>query len=371
MKPLSLFWILIFLVTAAVPAALPSSGMAAGASDLAALGQEAVIAAKTALAPHPIDACITNAGSASFENRPACLLLDILAGQTNASPGRGSLLSVHGSWADAPWAAFISRPSPEELLMVLVRIRPGGTTLAGPLDVRVTAGTEFGPFKAALGKDAFSLVTLANGWADGVPAGLMAGSLYHDHLCCGVSTGYLTTRFILDRFPLSGGQSYIYIGVPAWCQDDLIMTALNLTPGKHGYVTMNYPWNRPWQSSGGSYKNLGGIIIRREGRGQGGEAWVLSYNWRPEDFKAFAGIGDGPLDWKNKPWLHVLYNRFLATRLDRPQDFVSVLKHRRLDTAGQIDQLIRLGANPLEILLGEDPGWNSPGPVKSKPEKKG
>lgn len=253
--------------------------------------------------------------------------------------------------------------------MVMVRITARGPVTAGPLNIRVEKGTDFSPFNKVFGKEAFALVSLANGWADKVPFRLLAASRFHGHLCCGVFTGFFITRYILAHFPLTGSQDYIYLGIPAWCQDDLIIAGLNLTPGKHGYYTMSYPWNRPWQTGQKTYDNLGGIVIRRDSKSSGGKAWVLAFDWQTKAFRKFAGIGKTSLDWKNQPWLHVMYNRFFATRLDRPDDFVSVVAARTLDTSEEIQTLIRLGANPLEILLGPDPNWSESNPKPSN--KKG
>nr|NJM03699.1 hypothetical protein [Desulfobacula sp.] len=331
MKHLSFFLIILLFFAGLSPVAR------AGTQEMENLGRQAVAAAQEALAPHPIEACLTNVGWANLENQPCHLLFDVFSGQAGVSVGRGSLLPVHGAWTDAPWAAFITRPSPEDLILVLVRITAQGPVRFGPLNVRVVTGTDFTPFEQVLGKEAFALVTLANGWADKVPPRVLAGSLFHDHLCCGVFTGYFTTQYILDHFPLTGTQDYIYIGIPAWCQDDLIMTGLNLTPGKHGYVTMTYPWNRPWKTDKDTYENLGGIIIRRDSRAGGGQAWVLAFDWQAKAFRQFAGLEESaPLDWKHQPWLHVVYNRFFTARINSSGDFVSVVRTRKLETAKKL-----------------------------------
>jgi formylmethanofuran dehydrogenase subunit E-like metal-binding protein len=82
--------------------------------------------------------------------------------------------------------------------------------------------------------------SIANGWANDFPEDLIQGALYHDHLCGGVSTGFLTGSYIKKHLPLSENQRYTYIGAPAWCQDDYIATAMNLTPGKSGYLSMRF-----------------------------------------------------------------------------------------------------------------------------------
>ncbi len=333
----------------------PAAGFSA--KDIEIFGTEAVQAAEKALAPGTVDACLTNADSAMLDGHSCRILLDLFCRKEHVSIGQGSLLMVHRAWGMAPWAAFISQPDSETLNMVLVRITSQGYELKGPLNIRVNKGTDFTPFNQAFGKEAFSLVTLANGWADKVPPAMLSGSLFHDHLCCGVFTGYFTVRYILGQFPLSKAQSYMYIGAPAWCQDDLIMEMMNLTPGKHGYVTMAYPWNRAWTTADGVYQNLGGIIVRKDGPAAGGQAWVLSFDWQWEAFRKFAGLGKEELDWRSSPWLHAVYNRFLSQYLDQPEKFVSVVKTKTLKTRQDVDALVQLGANPLELLLGRDASW--------------
>ena len=348
---------LYFFLTVVVSTALlfPCTGFSA--KSMETLGQNALQAAEKALAPGQVDACLTNAESARLNNQSCRILLDIFSGSPKVSIGQGSLLMVHRVWGMTPWAAFISRPNPKTLNMVLVRINGQGFELNGPLNIRVDKGTDFAPFNKTFGKEAFSLVTLANGWADKMPAEVLSGSLFHDHLCCGVFTGFFTARYILKQFPLSKDQSYIYIGAPAWCQDDLIMNMMNLTPGKHGYVTMAYPWNRAWTTKEGVYENLGGIIVRKDKVSAGGEAFVLCFDWQWVAFCNYAGLGREKPDWQNKPWLHVVYNRFISQYLDQPEKVVSVVKSKELKSKQDVDALVQLGANPLEILLGKDASW--------------
>jgi len=222
----------------------------------------------------------------------------------------------------------------------------------------VGIGTDFGPFEATFGPRAFSLVTLANGWADRVPEDILAAALFHDHLCCGVFTGRFTVAFLRHRLPLSDGQHYVWIGAPAWCQDDYIQRALNLTPGKHGYVKMAYPWWRPWKTAAETFDRLGGVAIRWDPKRERGTALVLRFDWRHDDFRRFVDRPALELDWKGQPWLHVAYNRFFLRHLDRPADFVSVIRQVELASRPELDALVNLGANPLARLLGNDPTWH-------------
>ncbi|WP_022665820.1 FmdE family protein [Desulfospira joergensenii] len=320
-------------------------------------------------------ACLTNARSSFLDKVPARAALDEVTRKTGISLGRGNLLLVHEPARSPLWMAFVSRRVPDRLVMVLISSGDSGPVCSSPVNIKVEAGTDFGLFNKEFGKKAFSLVTLANGWADHVPMEILDGALFHDHLCCGVFTGYFTAEYILAHMPLGEEEKYIYLGAPAWCQDDLIQTFLNLTPGKHGYGTMAYPWSRPWTTSEKAYPGLGGIIIRHNPRTGTGKAWVLGFDWQPRAFEQFLARPGFVLDWKKNPWLHVAYNRFFMQHLARPETFVSVVGTKEIENKADLQRLIRMGANPLEEILGPDPSWteefssakpNSPNKEKEK-----
>jgi formylmethanofuran dehydrogenase subunit E-like metal-binding protein len=136
------------------------------------------------------------------------------------------------------------------------------------------------------------------------------------------------------------------------------MHYLNLTPGKHGYYTMNYPWYRPWQTADQMYDKLGGIVIRFNSQENTGQAAVLRFDWHEDAFRDFVGEPELELDWKNQSWLHVWYNRFFLSHRNEPEYFISVIKTKDLQSKEDFDALVNLGANPLQEILGPDPSWN-------------
>ena len=341
----------------------------ADVKNIETLGQEAFDMAMKQLQPHEDDrcACLTNAGHTTFQGQSTRVLYDIISCNGKISLGKGNLLMVH-TRNDAPlWLAVVSKPSPDKLMMVHAAITDTGVDCSAPLNVHVRKGTSFAPFKAVMGEKAFAIVTLANGWADNLPEELLRGALFHDHLCCGVSTGYFAVKFIQEKIPLDQGEHYIYIGAPAWCQDDYIMHALNLTPGKHGYYTMAYPWFRPWKTAEKSYDQLGGIIIRYNNKTNRGQASLLRFDWQEAQFKQFAQLPpDENPDWQNKPWLHTLYNRFLMANKKDFEKFVSVVQTDQLKNRHDLDRFINMGCNPLEEMLGIDPQWQKTATPKQR-----
>ena len=326
------------------------------------LGKQAITSAFSGLNAKLQDtnmACLTNAGYVKYNGRSTRSLYDVISQNTAISLGKGNLLPVHTRWNETIWFAFVHKKSEKELLLTYITPNKHGISSTKPINVYVDKNQSFKIFKEVLGTKAFSIVTFANGWADGVPETLINSALFHDHLCCGVFSGYFTVNFIKKHIALKEKEKYIYIGAPAWCQDDYIITHLNLTPGKGGYHTMKYPWYRPWKTSEKVYEKLGGIIIRFDDIIHMGQACLLCFDWREDDFKQFVEMPDLKLDWKGQPWLHVWYNKFFLKHLDRPENFVSVLKIKELKNQNDLNRLIKMGTNPLEEILGQDKLWTS------------
>jgi len=312
-------------------------------------------------------ACLSNAGYALYQGKSTRQLCDVIPRLTAISLGRGNLLLRPCRAQEPLFLMFIKKQAPDKLLMSYWLNQGASPQVSAPLDIMLKRGGSFAPSKKALGDMAFNLVTLANGWAMGLPEDLMRGALNHGHLCCGVFTGYFTARFIEKRLPLAEGERYVYIGAPAWCQDDYITDYLRVTPGTSGYLAMAYPWSRAWRTKEKTYDKLGGVILRWNPKTQKGDACALRFDWRPDEFRRSLGLGEAKLDWQGQPWLHQAYNKFFMKRLAETEKFVSIWRQIKLDGADQYARLVNLGANPLAAILGPDPGYNPNAPQKATP----
>ena len=297
-------------------------------------------------------ACLTNAGYAKYNGQSTLAVLDMLADKTPISVGRGNLLVRPGKPGQPLYFMFLKKSGPEKLLASYGVIKDGSIKMQPALDIFIGKETSFKPFMKAYGPMAFNLVTLANGWAMGLPEDIMRAALIHGHLCCGVFTGYFTTRFIEKNIPLQPGEHYVYVGAPAWCQDDYIIDYMRLTPGTHGYVTMSYHWSKNWPTADKNYDKLGGVVVCYNPKTKKGRAYVLSFDWLHDDFRKFMGMPELKLDWRGQPWLHNAYDRFFMSRLDKAEDFVSIYKQSDINGNAELMEIIGLGANPLAKLLG-------------------
>lgn len=85
---------------------------------------------------------------------------------------------------------------------------------------------------AALGKNAYDIVGIANLWANGAPSDLLkiAGT---SGVSEGLSTGYVSSRSFYENFPLANSQQSYHVMVsPGAGDDDVPMTILDVVPLK-------------------------------------------------------------------------------------------------------------------------------------------
>jgi len=76
----------------------------------------------------------------------------------------------------------------------------------------------------------FGIVTIANVAAKGAPYDFIKTALFHDHICPGVTSGYLLASYLKKELPLrSPTESYYILAVPPWCKDDALAVLLNTT----------------------------------------------------------------------------------------------------------------------------------------------
>jgi len=325
---------------------------------MAALQDEATHVLQLAMAKldSPTDAknmvCLTNAGYAMVQGEGTLTLCKTVRDVCGISADTGNILRVHSDLDNPLYFALAHKTGPESLPLVMISQQGAVFTVSQPLDVYVKKDKSFEAFKS-LGPRAFSVVSIANGWANNFPEDLLQGALYHDHLCGGVSTGFLTVNYIKRHLPLSENQRYTYIGTPGWCQDDYIATAMNLTPGKRSYLSMKYQWNEVWKTAEKEYTSLGGLVIRYDQKSQKGDATLLQFDWRRDDFASFVNDPSIDPEQRRNPLLHVYLSRFFLVDREHPENFLSVVATKSISCQADFERLTAMGANPLEVMLGK------------------
>jgi formylmethanofuran dehydrogenase subunit E-like metal-binding protein len=71
------------------------------------------------------------------------------------------------------------------------------------------------------GGNEFSIITIANVWAADAPYEFLKAAEFHNHICPGLSSGYLFVRYLDENLPLqSPSDRYEIIACPPACRDD-------------------------------------------------------------------------------------------------------------------------------------------------------
>ncbi len=86
------------------------------------------------------------------------------------------------------------------------------------------------------GRDLFTLAALANVWAQDGPYDFLKSAELHNHICPGLTSGYLLAHYIQNHYPLAPGERYAVLASPVWCKEDALQVILDCTPGKKGLI---------------------------------------------------------------------------------------------------------------------------------------
>ena len=165
--------------------------------------------------------------------------------------------------------------------------------------------------RSAAGRDIFTLVAMAHMWAKEAPYDFLKSAELHNHICPGLTSGYLLARYILDRYPLGDHERYIVVACPVWCKEDALQVVLDCTPGKKGMVVKHL---NEEQQERISVVNPAGMLLIWNDAEKSGRGVALTF-----DFDRLRSLA--PPDASKLALVLAA-----ADHLDRPDRFVS---HRR------------------------------------------
>jgi len=88
------------------------------------------------------------------------------------------------------------------------------------------------------GGNEFSIFTIANLWAMGLPNDFLKAAELHDHICPGLTSGYLIAKYVIEHFPPTGDprNEYIVIAIPPWCKDDALIQMFETNVGISAFL---------------------------------------------------------------------------------------------------------------------------------------
>jgi formylmethanofuran dehydrogenase subunit E-like metal-binding protein len=344
--------VFVFLLVGLAPAAHAADG---GYAFWSSVGKRAAAEAWRLLGGKPADMLVlTNAGFAVVGGDTTQASLDGLSEATGCTVGKGNLLAVHSSREKPLWFLFFDKASgkaaycePDPLFPADRPFRRLAVENIGADKLLADPGAwDKKARDKVFGGNEFSVVTIANVVAQGVPYDFVQAVLFHDHLCPGATSGYLIAGYLNKHLPLrSPAERYYIVALPPWCKDDALQVLLNTTPGKSGLAVI--PMNdADKQTLVPEAKNLAGIYIRWDGRSKTGDGLVLGFDFGKG--YALSGIdAERGYPWESRLRLDLWYSSYLS----QPDMFVNVIKRFTL-TGGEVPaDYARPGVNPL-VKLG-------------------
>ncbi|PKL60859.1 MAG: hypothetical protein CVV33_00510 [Methanomicrobiales archaeon HGW-Methanomicrobiales-4] len=213
------------------------------------------------------------------------------------------------------------------------------TMLARPVDGNVTFA------KKKLGGNEFSLIGLSNVWAAGASYDFMNAAAFHDHLCPGVTSGYMIIKYVEKNLPITNGsETYVDIGSPNWCKEDAFQMFWDSTPGKNGMFVMALS---P-EDEEALKKKYGirpaGIIIRWNDISKTGKGLALGFDF--DTMSEEIGVAN----WTGPSWAPKLVQDIgMMPYVDKPESAIKTLKEFPVDEA-TLTKMKTAGNNPYKIL---------------------
>jgi len=254
--------------------------------------------------------------------------VDLIQEETGCTVGKGNLLFFHRHM-NYPLKIAIFRRDTKACVVISY---DGRESKAKKYDLGLDASSEPGFWKKVgppLAPDAFTIVTFLHAWAMDAPNDLLKCAELHNHLCPGVTAGYMIARFVMSKYPLQKGERYKWIASPVFCKEDAMQVLLDVTPGKKNLYVEGLTKS---QKENLKFENAAGILVVWEKKENKGNGVVLEFNWD----KA-----------RRKDKLQMILG--MLPYLDRPDEFVSVIKEFNV-TPQMLERLTTAETNPYKWL---------------------
>ncbi len=206
------------------------------------------------------------------------------------------------------------------------------------------------------GGNEFSLFTIANLWAMGLPNDFLKVAELHDHICPGLTSGYLIAEYLKKNLPsFAPRYEYTIIAIPPWCKDDALIQIFETNVG-HKRLFVKWLTKEQRKRLPKKAKNVANIVIRWEKGAKKGDGIVVAFDWD----KAFKGSGTKGTDLRAFDtyrwwWMRLKMDLWMMDYLNKPEELVTTIKKFSVSSPAEIEKLKAAGVNPL-VELGIMPG---------------
>ncbi|MEA1894182.1 MAG: FmdE family protein, partial [Euryarchaeota archaeon] len=297
---------------------------------------------------------LTDAGYVKVNGETTQGCIETIRKETGCSIGDGNLLPIHRSTDKPFWFAIFDNATKNCVYAIYKNGAFTATTKINIAEEIVTTGDGWNATKKAIGPDAFTIACIANAWGYGAPSDLLKCAEIHNHLCPGLTSGYLIAEYIHGNYPLGPGERYTWIGCPNWCKEDAIQVLLDLTPGKTSLIAK--------QRSGELFAKeipLAGILIIWNDTTKSGRGVAFQYDWGKmcnlsdtnlSDFKPPGGKTN-PLFWTTR----IKGSLGFIPHVDQPEMFVSLASGEFEVTSEQLNRAKEAGVDPYVEFGLEEP----------------
>jgi len=335
------FAVTILLLMALVP------GMALGdGADMYQLGADAADYAMTELGFEKGDSnvlALTNAGYPVIDGQTTDMCLDAVMEVTGCSPGKENLINILSAPWKPLWFGFFNANTGEAVYMTANADASGfDVQVKDKIDAETVLANVDNWDPGVFGH----MLPIANVWThERTPYVYMKAVQLHDHICPGVSSGFLLARYMENELPIEdpNNQSYKVIACPNWCKDDYFQVAWDCTPGKKGMYVKYLTADETNALTAKFGTRVAGIFIRWDSSSNSGDGLVLGF-----DFDK-AGNMSNIDTWPS--WAYRLKEDLvLMDSANTPEDFVSTIKEFHLEDMGELQVLQGAGINPLKVL---------------------
>lgn len=182
----------------------------------------------------------------------------------------------------------------------------------------------------------------------GLPNDFLKVAELHDHICPGLTSGYLIAEYLKKNFPSKAPRyEYTIIAIPPWCKDDALIQIFETNVG-HKRLYVKHLTKEQVEQLPKEAKNVANIVIRWEKGAEKGEGIVLTFDWD----KASEMCGIDRKDFKDFKtykwwWTRLKMDLWMMDYIDKPEELVTTLKKFDVNSPAEIERLKAAGVNPL------------------------
>ncbi|RCV63984.1 putative formylmethanofuran dehydrogenase subunit E [Methanophagales archaeon] len=289
--------------------------------------------------------------------------IDGVIAPSGCTIGKGNLLLIHRSKEKPLWFAFFNKSSGEcvylevdssvfDMTATEVKALSDDEVFTKIAKANVDADELFAnpeSWPKVFGGNEFSIITIANVWAKGAPYEFLKAAEFHNHICPGLTSGYLIIEYLDENLPLQSNQNYEIIGCPPWCKDDAFQVIFDKTVGKRFvamHLTPEDSAQLPEYYAGPGKGGVAGIFIRWDKTTDTGHGLVLAYN-RTKATEV-SDIDPSLAPHKSVRKLKTLLA--LMDYFDQPELFVTTVQEFDLNSTAELMELKYAGNNPYVVL---------------------